>query len=700
MAVISNSHTLLRGLNGDVPMGQMFVSGLEYSGDVITGYSGSAIGASSQDYSAGDNINITDHVISVTGLPPIDVEAPLYIVSDTPTGKIIGFSGEINPNIDVINSTPNLVSGHYESGELTISAKDWENDIMGATANAAYVGSGLAVEWVTAQGYLTSHQDLSYISGKVDQNSADIYELSGKIKDYDVVGGNNATVQTATAYGSTTFTVSTPDWSTAITAASANAADVASSVTTAWVTAQGYITSAPTATGTLSAVNNVTPSYVSGGYDDGTLSLSGRDWTTTITAASANATGTTVDWVTAQGYITAQKEYTGISPVNVNNTANTISVSSYEVSGININITKDDANSAIIFSGNSAGKDWTNTITAASANAANVASSVTTAWVTAQGYSTAGRYVGISPIVVDNTANQISADTAVLTAESPIYIETTTSNGVEINTIKFSGNTGGNSFNVSVAGDTIDYSGASAMRANFYNYEGRTAASSWGYFNSITLYPEGGNTAYGNATFTFPNEFGFEGLIYRNGNQYKYIPFPYESAFHTSTSGLEMLGTDTKRTYFVSGPDTKFSINVPKHTTIELHYQGMMDVGNINSDTIMGFEFTNSPSTADTAANYLMATAEIILPTIKEVVTTASLGDTYNTYTAIDPPYYRRTYSTFMRYDNTSNYDQSLYMRVAPYIMGSQGWNTASWLNIGKPQPNDNIYYKLIPDFN
>jgi hypothetical protein len=594
------------------------------------------------------------------------------------------------------------------------------------------------VEWVTAQGYLTSHQDLSYISGKIDQNSADIYELSGKIKDYDVVGGNNATVQTATAYGSTTFTVSTPDWSTAITAASANAADVASSVTTAWVTAQGYLTSAPTATGTLSAVNNVTPSYVSGGYADGTLSLSGRDWTTMITAASANAaitgvnnlttgyvsagvntadhqltvsgkdwmpditaassnaTATTTAWVNTQGYITAQKEYTGISPVNVNNTANTISVSAYEVSGVNIDVIKDDANGLVIFSGNSAGRDWTPEITAASANA----TAVTTAWVTAQGYSTAGRYVGISPIVVDNTANEISADTAVLTAESPIYIETTTADGVEVNTIKFSGNTGGNSFSASVAGDTINYSGASAMRANFYNYEGRTAANDWGYFNSISLYPEGGSTSYGHTTFTFPNEFGYEGLIYRNGNQYKYIPFPYESAFHTSTSGLEMLGTDTQRTYFVSGPDTKFSIDVPKHTTIELHYQGMIDVGNINSDTIMGFEFTNSPSTADTAANYLMATAEIILPTIKEVATTASLGDTYNTYTAIDPPYYRRTYSTYMRYDNTSNYDQSLYMRVAPYIMGSQGWNTASWLKIGKPQPNDNIYYKLIPDFN
>lgn len=708
MAVISNSHTLLRGLNGDVPMGQMFVSGLEYSGDVITGYSGSAIGASSQDYSAGDNINITDHVISVTGLPPIDVEAPLYIVSDTPTGKIIGFSGEIDPNIDVINSTPGLVSGHYESGELTISAKDWENDIMGATANAAYVGSGLAVEWVTTQGYLTSHQDLSYISGKIDQNSADIYELSGKIKDYDVVGGSNTTVQTATAYGSTTFTVNTPDWSTAITAASANAADVASSVTTAWVTAQGYITSAPTATGTLSAVNNVTPSYVSGGYADGTLSLSGRDWTPTITAASAHAADLRVNNPTP-AYVSAGY-YKAIRMISVS------------------------------------GKDWTPDITAASSNA----TATTTAWVTSQGYITASKeYTGVSPIVVDNIGNTISADTAVLTAESPVYIETTTANGVEVNTIKldgsavgrtytgvspvivdntagtidisayevsginiditkddansaiiFSASPGGNSFNATVNGDTINYSGASSMRANFYNYDGRTAAGDWGYFNSITLYPEGGNTAYGNATFTFPDEFGFEGLIYRNGNQYKYIPFPYESAFHTSTSGLEMLGNDTKRTYFVSGPDTKFSINVPKHTTIELHYQGMMDVGNINSDTIMGFEFTNSPSTADTASNYLMATAEIILPTIKEVVTTASLGDTYNTYTAIDPPYYRRTYSTYMRYDNTSNYDQSLYMRVAPYIMGSQGWNTASWLKIGKPQPNDNIYYKLIPDFN
>lgn len=311
-------------------------------------------------------------------------------------------------------------------------------------------------------------------------------------------------------------------------------------------------------------------------------------------------------------------------------------------------------------------------------------------------FSAGSKYEGITPIMVDNTAYKISADTAILTAQSPITIETTTSNGVEINTIKFTGNTG--AVNAFVNGDTIDYSAASAMKMNVYNGGGRTAASAWGYLDSITLYPEGGSTSYGKTTFSLPDEYGFSGLLCRNGNQFKYIPYPFESAYHTSTSGLEMTGTDTKRTYFMAGPDTKFSIPVPKHTTIELHYQGMMDVGNINYDTIMGFEFTNSFSTADTGSSYIMATAEIILPTIREVANAASLGDTYNAYTSIDAPYYRRTYSTYMRYDNTSNYDQSLYMRVAPTIMGTQGWNTASWLKIGQPQPCDNIYYKLIPD--
>lgn len=290
MALVSNSHTILRGLNGSGPGGDMFTSGLEYSGSVITGYSGSAIGASSQDYSAGDNIDITDHVISVTGVPPIDVEAPLYIVSDTPTGKIIGFSGSLTSNINVINSTPNLVSGSYASGDLTLSGKDWESDIMGATANAAYVASGLAIEWVEQQGYLTSHQDLTYVSARVDANSADILDLSGKIKDYNVVGGANATVTTATALGSTTFTVNSKDWNNEITGASANAASVASAAATAWTDAQGYLTAIPTGSGSLTAVNNITPTLVSAGITGDTLNLSGRDWMNQITAASGAAT--------------------------------------------------------------------------------------------------------------------------------------------------------------------------------------------------------------------------------------------------------------------------------------------------------------------------------------------------------------------------------------------------------------------------
>lgn len=687
MAVISNSHTLLRGLNGDVPMGQMFVSGLEYSGDVITGYSGSAIGASSQDYSAGDNIDITDHVISVTGVPPIDVEAPLYIVSDTPTGKIIGFSGELSPNIDVINSTPSFVSGHYESGELTISAKDWENDIMGATANAAYVGSGLAVEWVTAQGYLTSHQDLSYISGKIDQNSADIYDLSGKIKDYDVVGGNNATVQTATAYGSTTFTVNTPDWSTAITAASANAADVASSVTTAWVTAQGYITSAPTATGTLSAVNNVTPSYVSGGYADGTLSLSGRDWTTTITAASAHAADLRVNNVTP-AYVSA----------NYYKAIRTIGVS---------------------------GKDWTPDITAASANA----TATTTAWVTSQGYLTANKeYTGVSPIVVDNVDNTISADTAVLTAESPVYIETTTANGVEVNTIKLDGSAvgrtytgispvivdntagtidisayevsginiditkddansaiifsanpgGGNSFSASVAGDTINYSGASSMRANFYNYEGRTAANDWGYFNSITLYPEGGSTSYGNTTFTLPVEYGYEGLIYRNGNQYKYIPVPFWSSYTSGTSGLSFYGDsawDARYIYFYSLDQEykKFSLTVPKHSRIEISYNAGASTRGYSYSTPANLFLTNTTSTADGTA-YNLDMSPLVWPTA---------DDQFN-------------FHADFSWHNTGNYDTDVYIRMDTRAMGN-AWNPTGYYYIGGPD-NEKLTYRIYPD--
>ena len=95
-----------------------------------------------QDYSAGSGIDITNHVISVTG----EVGGNTYSAGD---------------NIDI----------YEQNNQLYISGKDWTNDIENASANA--------YEQAIAQ--IPAPQDLSYISAKVDTNTSGIDYLSGVV---------------------------------------------------------------------------------------------------------------------------------------------------------------------------------------------------------------------------------------------------------------------------------------------------------------------------------------------------------------------------------------------------------------------------------------------------------------------------------------------------------------------------------------
>ena len=90
-------------------------------------------------YSAGNGINITDHIISV-------VESA------------VGANYSAGPNIDIYDV----------EGQPTISSKDWSNDIDQASANA--------YEQAIAQ--IPAPQDLSYISAKVDTNTSGINYIS------------------------------------------------------------------------------------------------------------------------------------------------------------------------------------------------------------------------------------------------------------------------------------------------------------------------------------------------------------------------------------------------------------------------------------------------------------------------------------------------------------------------------------------
>ena len=91
------------------------------------------------EYSAGNGINITDHIISV-------VESA------------VGTNYSAGPNIDIYDV----------EGQPTISSKDWSNDIDQASA--------YAYEQAIAQ--IPAPQDLSYLSAKVDSNTSGIDYIS------------------------------------------------------------------------------------------------------------------------------------------------------------------------------------------------------------------------------------------------------------------------------------------------------------------------------------------------------------------------------------------------------------------------------------------------------------------------------------------------------------------------------------------
>lgn len=285
---------------------------------------------------------------------------------------------------------------------------------------------------------------------------------------YDVSGGDNINVATA----DNIFTISGRDWSTDITAASSYAYDQAVSNITAVSYAdtanisnsaltanyalssdsatydsdgnkitETYLSAIPgdvitTANVFVSSVNNLTPEVVSGGINGHELKLSGSTPTglplsgldpikiektggkivisltggvghTYDVSASANISVATAgdtfvisgrDW---SDTITAASSY-----AYSQSTAND---KTYDVSG-GTNIDVATAGNTFTISG----KDWQNTITAASSYAYSQATA------NAQGKT----YSGIAPIVVNNTTDQISADCTELIAGNGIEFAT------------------------------------------------------------------------------------------------------------------------------------------------------------------------------------------------------------------------------------------------------------------------------------
>ena len=322
------------------------------------------------EYSAGDNINISNHVISGKDWNPEINNASSYALSEA-----IVMLQEYPSGVD--NITPDIVTSYISGSLLHISAKDWADDISDASA--------MATAWTDSQGYLTAEVEYSaganiditdhIISGKDwsdDITAASANALNEAVNNITAVELANSALSAQTAINANhaassdsatydslgrkivdtylTAHQQLPDWTPTIQAASANAASVGSAAATAWTDQQNYLTAHQDVTD-LPYVQNSALDYTPGAHlvssisGDGLYAASAEG---AFTAETANYSyvAETANYVAdgweynASNEITGYsgsafhaetpsegKIYTGISPIVVDNSTTTGTIS-------------------------------------------------------------------------------------------------------------------------------------------------------------------------------------------------------------------------------------------------------------------------------------------------------------------------------------------------------------------------------------
>lgn len=291
---------------------------------------------------------------------------------------------EINAAIAAIPGAVDYSAGaNIDITNHEISSKDWSTEIN----NAAAAGSAAATTWVSEQNYLTAHQDVTnlpyvknnaldytqstlisgisghelyaesanhaftadtanYVASGWEYSSDKITGYAGSAfsagSTYDVTAGANIDVTTA----GNTFGISGKDWTDTITAASAYAASQAQGTeytAGANIDITNHVISGKDWSSNLNSkldtttFNTYTAAHTA---DDNTAYTAGaninitnhvissKNWTNDITAASSYAySQATAD---AQGHT-----YTGVAPIVVNNTEDKISANCVELSAGN-----------------------------------------------------------------------------------------------------------------------------------------------------------------------------------------------------------------------------------------------------------------------------------------------------------------------------------------------------------------------------
>lgn len=124
----------------------------------ISAINGSAINAASvTEYSAGNNIDITNHVISVTGSVPSADKASTAIYTNSANSATYDSEGNniANTYLKVTSYKEYTAGPNIDITNHVISGRDWEGYIRNIVQSGDATAYNAATAWVYNQGYLT-----------------------------------------------------------------------------------------------------------------------------------------------------------------------------------------------------------------------------------------------------------------------------------------------------------------------------------------------------------------------------------------------------------------------------------------------------------------------------------------------------------------------------------------------------------------
>lgn len=333
----------------------------------------------------------------------LGVQEPLYFVEDSETATVIGihdsafptFEGTPDGKISAINgSALNADTVVEYSAGSNISIVDHVISFTGSVQSADRADYA-----VSATSSHFSHSAIEAVSANYATESNHTYSADSAT--YDSLGRKIVDTY-LTAHQEL------PDWTPTIQNASGNAYNSAVN----WVVDQHYLTA---------VTGDNTPYSAGQNIDITNHVVSGKDWSSEISDASANAVNEAINTITAVEFANSASALTTSAGWDVTEyTAGpNISIDNHVVSG----------------------KDWSDAITAASSYAYEQATGVipTGVMITSAleydgdnyitGYSGSAfagqgggtEYEGIAPIVVNNLEHKISAQSAILGVQSPLY---------------------------------------------------------------------------------------------------------------------------------------------------------------------------------------------------------------------------------------------------------------------------------------